>query len=915
MTKQLLRSFAGGEVSPDLFGRIDDVKFQSGLALAQNFVTLPHGPARNRPGTEYVNNTKGDGPARLIPFTFSITDTFVVELGAGYFRFYLNGAAVRVADGPAPPLYKPNRTYLSTSVNTTTDEITFATAHGFVTGEPLRFTRDLLGNALFSVDLVQASPATVFYAIVVSPTVLKIAKTAADAAANVAANITAQGSGTQRANRHYTQGELVDGVPAGAPGFWYCLQDPTVDYGAQFTPGLAPAYWYPQPSSGEYEIPNAFTAGQLFDVVYFQSNDVLTLLHGSHAPQELRRYATTDWRRIDVAFAPKLPAPTGVTVTAQLGVAMQIVGSAVLNPLRLTGASACQWARGEIVYGSVSWVTGPSVPLGYYRVVSGVSANAAEFELTDLNGVPLNLTGATTFITGTLRAVNPYSANSNSYRVTAVDAAGAESQASAEVTVTNNLFAQGAYNDVAWNAVSGAVRYRVYKKELELYGLIGSTDANVLTLRDDAIAPDFTLTLPFLDSTLGSAPYPEAGCYHEQRRVFARGQSLWFTRTGTESDLSYSLPTRDDDRIAVSIAATEFSRVRHLVSLDELVALTNSTEFVVRPTETQVLTPSSVTARPLAFVGANNVRPVVVNSAIIYCAARGGHVRELAYSVGSQSLVSTDLSLRATHLFDNRTVRDLAYAKAPYSVVWALSSTGEVFGLTYEAAQQVAGWHRHNFGGTVTSIAVVSEGTEDRLYLLVERTVNGATQRQVCRMAPFAPVPVADSFFVDAGRTFTNVPAGPLSGLHHLAGKTVAILADGIVLPSQVVSTAGQITLLAAYAKVTVGLPIDAQLHTLPVAMQVEGFAQGSQKSVARVWLRVVDSAPFRLGPSLDDLVPSNSAAPSMRGLLAQETLRTERVLVRAKGEWSDDGQVRIVHNTPLPLTIVGMTLDVVLGD
>ena len=77
--RSLQRSFAGGEVTPELFGRNDDVKYQSGLALCRNFITKPQGPAENRPGFAFVREVKDSTKkVRLIPFTYSATQTMVI---------------------------------------------------------------------------------------------------------------------------------------------------------------------------------------------------------------------------------------------------------------------------------------------------------------------------------------------------------------------------------------------------------------------------------------------------------------------------------------------------------------------------------------------------------------------------------------------------------------------------------------------------------------------------------------------------------------------------------------------------------------------------------------------------------------------------------------------------------------------
>lgn len=93
--RQYQRAFNGGEVSPSMFARIDDGKYQTGMALCKNFLIEPQGPIVMRPGFKYVNHTKHAGKkARLIPFNFSISQTMVLELGERYVRFHTQGQTV-----------------------------------------------------------------------------------------------------------------------------------------------------------------------------------------------------------------------------------------------------------------------------------------------------------------------------------------------------------------------------------------------------------------------------------------------------------------------------------------------------------------------------------------------------------------------------------------------------------------------------------------------------------------------------------------------------------------------------------------------------------------------------------------------------------------------------------------------------
>ena len=100
-TRVLNRSFAGGELSPEMYGRIDDSKYQSGAATMRNFIASPQGPAENRPGFALVREVKDSTKkTRIISFTFSTTQTMIIEIGEGYFRFHTQGQTL-ITGSPA----------------------------------------------------------------------------------------------------------------------------------------------------------------------------------------------------------------------------------------------------------------------------------------------------------------------------------------------------------------------------------------------------------------------------------------------------------------------------------------------------------------------------------------------------------------------------------------------------------------------------------------------------------------------------------------------------------------------------------------------------------------------------------------------------------------------------------------------
>lgn len=678
--RTLQRSFSGGEISPEMFGRFDDAKYQSGLARCRNFITKPQGPAENRPGFAFVRAVKDSTKkVRLIPFTYSTTQTMVIEMGPGYFRFHTQGATL-----------------------------------------------------------------------------------------------------------------MSGGVP--------------------------------------YEIANPYAEADLFDVHYVQSADVLTLVHPNYAPRELRRLGATNWQLTTLSFAAPIAAPGAPTLVA-------------------AGHTAVKYT--------------------YYYVVTAV----------DSEGV-------------------------------------SESAASAASSAGGNLFETGATVTISWAAVAGASRYNVYKMQGGLYGYIGQTAG--LSIVDDNISPDLGKTPPIYDSVFNAAgDYPGAVSYFEQRRCFAgttnKPQNIWMTKSGTETNMSYSLPIRDDDRIAFRVAAREANTIRHIVPLTQLLLLTSSAEWRVTSVNSDAITPSTISVRPQSYVGSSNVQPVIINNTLIYGAARGGHVRELAYNWQASGFITGDLSLRAPHLFDTFDIVDMAYAKAPQPMVWFVSTSGRLLGLTYVPEQQVGAWHWHDTDGVFESCTVVAEGGEDALYCVIRRTINGASVRYVERMASRQFSDQADAFFVDCGATYSGVPADVISGLGHLEGKTVSILADGAVHPQRVV-TGGSITLDIEASTVQIGLPIEADLQTLPLAVQLQdgSFGQGRFKNVNKVWLRVYRSSGIFVGPSVSELTEAKQRTTENYG--APPALKSEEIPLVLTPSWADSGQIFVRQSDPLPLTVVSLTAEVALG-
>ncbi len=817
-TRTFNQAFAGGEISPEMFGRISDTKYQTGVAKMRNFIAKPQGPAENRPGFSFVKEVKDSTKAtRLLSFTFNTTQTMVIEMGDQYFRFHTQGLTLQYSAGAA---YN--------------------------------------GSTNYSIGAIASSGGNNYYS---------------------------RTGGSGRALSNAT-------------------------------------HWYLLPADLTYEIPSPFLEAELFDVHYVQSADIITMVHPNHAPRELKRFGATNWQLETINFGTPIAAPGGVSASRTI----------------------------------------PS------------SSN----------------TDSDTYET-------------HRYKVTAVLAdLISESAGSSTASVNNNIYVTGARNNISWNSRAGASRYRVYKEQGGIYGFIGETTSTSLT--DNNIGPDFSRTPPIFENEFNNTNnFPGAVSYFEQRRVFAgtnnEPQSIFMTKSGTESNLSFGLPIRDDDRVKFKVAAREANTIRHIVPLTQLVLLTGSAEWRVSSINNDAITPSSISVKPQSYVGANNAQPVIVNNSMVYAAARGGHIRELGYNWQANGFITGDLSLRAPHLFDNLTISDMALSKSPIPIVYFVSSSGKLIGLTYVPEQSIGAWHQHDTDGTFESIATVSEGNDDVLYAVVKRTINGNSVRYVERMGTRNFNQQRDCFFVDAGATLNGTNTDPtrtvtisggttytrgevvtitanynlfnappstddvgdaivlvdgtnyyrlnivatstqqiatakldrdlpvaqrntaittfevarnkITGITWLEGKTISILADGAVHPQRVVSS-GTITLDRASTVVHLGLPYDSDLETLPLALQAEAFGQGRVKNLNHAWLRVLESSGIFAGPTADKLVEAKQRTTEPYG--SPPSLKTEDIKMMLTPTWADYGQIFIRQSDPLPLTIVGITLEVAVG-
>ena len=308
----------------------------------------------------------------------------------------------------------------------------------------------------------------------------------------------------------------------------------------------------------------------------------------------------------------------------------------------------------------------------------------------------------------------------------------------------------------------------------------------------------------------------------------------------------------------------------------------------------------------------SDVQPIVIGNSVLFIEGSGKVIRDLTYDFEIDGYRGNSMVVFAEDLFDGYTVTDWAYQQDPYSIIWAIREDGKLLGFTYNREHNVFAWHLHETDGDFESIASIStdEG-KDEVYVVVERTVDGSTVRYIELMKERLPYDsdfnrdITEAWFVDSGLAYDGTAATTISGLDHLEGELVSILADGNVVNQQTVSS-GAIVLSIAAEKVKVGLPYTSYMETLDFVGALQGdTTQDKLKDVKSVVVSLEETRALWFGPSSDRLVevafrenedygdPTNLFNGDKEIFLEAGATRESRAYIR--------------NTDPLPLTITAL--------
>jgi hypothetical protein len=321
------------------------------------------------------------------------------------------------------------------------------------------------------------------------------------------------------------------------------------------------------------------------------------------------------------------------------------------------------------------------------------------------------------------------------------------------------------------------------------------------------------------------------------------------------------------------------------------------------------ITPTNLNIRKQSSYGSAGVDALSIGNTTIFLQRAKRKIRELAYNFDSDGYIAPDLTI----LSENITLSGLIqidYQQEPYSVVWGVRTDGKLVGMTYNRIQDVVAWHEHDFGGTdakCKSVAVIDIDTsEDQVWVIVERTINGSTKKYVEYLTPSDFNSDLEQFhYVDSGLSYNGSSTTTLSGLSHLEGETVKIIVNGATHPDKIVS-GGSITLERAATNAKVGLGYNSILKTMRLDDGAATTDQTKTKRIYDVTVRFYETVGAKVGPNEDnlDIIPFRDSSAAMT---APVPLFTGDKETEFPSDYGTNGFVTVKQDQPLPMTILAI--------
>lgn len=483
--------------------------------------------------------------------------------------------------------------------------------------------------------------------------------------------------------------------------------------------------------------------------------------------------------------------------------------------------------------------------------------------------------------------------------------------------------------------------------------IVGYTSSTVVTADIRRTVVTTAETKWRLGAWSGTTGYPSCGAFYEQRLIAAgstnRPQTFWGSQTADFENMAPDSPTsagvwsgtvEDDDAFDYTLSADDVHPILWLSAGEDTLAIGTASGEWVPQSEGAVLTPTDITVRQQTSHGSAAVQPVRIDHVVLFVQRAKRKIREFGFGFEIDGYQALDMTRLAQHITKGGIV-EMDFAEEPNSLVYAVRDDGRLLTMTFRREEDVVGWARHRIGGSfgsgiavVESVAVIpgnngsgqvqNSENRDEVWVIVKRTINGNTRRYVevfegdyegpdkndydtiAAWKTAVRAAQKNAYYADSIITYNGSATDTITGLDHLEGETVKVLADGAIAPEAEVS-GGSITLDSEASVVQIGLAYKHRLKNLKHEGGAEaGTAVGQKKKITDVTFVVMDAMTLAFGPSSDDLEEYDfrDVSDEMDGAIP---LFTGEISDNFGGDWETDPRIYVEKDDPVPFTLLAM--------
>lgn len=397
--------------------------------------------------------------------------------------------------------------------------------------------------------------------------------------------------------------------------------------------------------------------------------------------------------------------------------------------------------------------------------------------------------------------------------------------------------------------------------------------------------------------------WPECGTFHQSRLwiggLASRPATFIASKIGDFFNLDQGT-SLDDEAIVATIDSDQVNAIHQMVSGRALQILTSGAEHVITG---DPISPKSIGREEQTRRGIKRFVPTTeVDGATIFIQRQGAALRRFIFVDAEQAWRADLASLLAPHLILDPI--DVAARKTARQDdadrILMVNAVGTITVLTTLQTQEVTAFTRWETPGIVRSVAALLSG---EVFFAVLR--NGSVRIEAW----------SETSLLDASkrRTEPTTPFNVMSGLAHLEGQQVSVIADGAFLGTFTVS-GYSVTLPRQALDVEVGLPFDVTVQTVPVEPRDQsGSLIGRRSRIHKITARVLDTGFFTVnghpavvrGVGTAPVAPLDSAPPIVTG----------DVTLRGLLGWKERHEIVITQPTPQPFELLGLAYDMRLAD